>query len=282
MMGKKSVKKQKSNNEETIKKNVKPSEVKTENTGKAFSEPTEEEILRIKEEHLVGIAEEEEQEEKKPDTVFRKIYKSLEYFFDYYKWYVIIPLVIIIIVVIFVKSYIEESKETTLEVTLMNTYDVLEVLGAIEDTYPEERGIDTSKKPIKVEYNIQYPKSSAEGNTFDDYAVACMQKFTAMLTAGKVDAAITNTWALDAYAEAETAEDLRNVFDEEFLEKYEDRIYYYTMSNGTTYPVGIFVDDCDFLGEFDEGEPPLIATFDTATHKEQAKDFICWVLEHCE
>lgn len=277
-----SSKKTKNRTNVSTKKNIAKSDETKQNKEK-YANLDEAQILEIKEAHLVKPSnDEEEKKVEKPDTFLRRVGKSLGFFWDYYKWFVIIPAIVIIMGSIFLTEWINEKKEKTLEVAVVNTYDITDLMNAIEVRYPNERGLDVSEKRISVEYNLQYPKSSINETTIDDIAVASMQKFTAMITAGRVDAAILSTWALDAYAETEAAMDLREVFDGEFLEANKDRIYYYTMSNGTTYPVGLYVGDCNFLGEFDSGEPPVIATFDSAPHPEQALDFIGWVLENCD
>ena len=58
-------------------------------------------------------------------------------------------------------------------------------------------------------------------------------------------------------------------------------MYWYVANDKTETPVGFFVDDCSFLGDFTDNEPPVIASFNSGTHPDATKSFIDWVLSKC-
>lgn len=275
-------------NDEIQKMNMDESEEKTEMDSVKTEEKTdynnlsEEEILKIKA-IRAGLEEEEtEEEEKVPDTLPRKILKKIDHFWEYYKWFVIIPIVIIVIVVIFITTYLEENKEVTLDVSVMNATSILDTIAAVEQDYPEEYGIDTKAYPIRIEYNLQFPDTDEDAASIDESILASIQKFNAMVLAGRVDVVFTNTWVVDGFSETGATTDLREIFDEEYLEEHSDRIYWYESYEGTRIPVAFYVDDTTFLGELADGEPAVIATFNTGIHKEESVRFMKWVITNCE
>lgn len=271
---------QKLTKEEVVETNnrVEPSNMADEKeTGRMSSK---EEILKIKEERFLKDDENEEEEVKK-DTKFRRILRSIGYFWDYYKWYVIIPLLIIIIVVTFIDNYLKENRNFALRIAIVNESEVVDTLNTIDAEYPAYRGLDPKESPIRIEYDFSYPKERMVATNISREQVTYMQKFNAMVVGGKADVVISNTWLLDDYSVNKNMVDLRNVFDEEFMTEYEDRLYWYISDEGERFPVGIYVDDCDFLTEFEKGEPAVIAIFDGTEHTEESAEFVKWILQRC-
>ena len=249
-----------------------------------FVAPDEEEILEIKEARIKDFDKKEEVELKSrdwPDTPWFNFLRKLEFFWEYYKWFVIIPVIVITIIVIFVTTYIDENSEKSLEVSIMNTSNVFDAIAAIEKDYPAETGIEADKYPIRVEYNFSYPNNIEMAAKVDDSSMASMTKFNTMVMAGRVDVVFTSPWVADIYSESDATKDLREIFDEEFLKEHESRIYRYIADDYNEIPVGFYVDDCEFLGEFTDDIPPVMASFDSATHPDAVKPFMEWVLSKC-
>ena len=76
-------------------------------------ELNEEDILAIKEARIRKDNEEEVEEEKKehPDTPFWRFMKKLDFFWEYYKWFVIIPTLIIVAGGLTVASCVKDFAE---------------------------------------------------------------------------------------------------------------------------------------------------------------------------
>ncbi len=49
--------------------------------------------------------------------------KKLQYFWDYYKWYVIIPALILIFVVFGIRTFLMENRETSVYISMINCKD---------------------------------------------------------------------------------------------------------------------------------------------------------------
>lgn len=241
------------------------------------------ELIRVKEERLrkEGV-EEEEIAETKPDTAFRKVLKSLGFFWEYYKWFVIIPAIIVVICIIFVTSYIDESREVDLDISIMNTDGVMDAYSAIMKEYPKYKNVAAGDMDIRIEYNLSYPLIVGEAAGVSDTDIAAIQKFVAMVKAGRVDVAITNTWVVDDFSSSAVASDLSAWLSEDLLEEYGDRIYYATTTEGVTYPAAIYLYGCPFLSYYDDENPPVLVSFTFSEHTEEALDFARWVLSTCE
>ncbi len=245
------------------------------------AELTEEEILRIKEARIKRDEEPVDEEIVKEDTKFRRVLKSLGYFWDYYKWLVIIPTIIIIIIVTFINTYKRENRDFALRIAIVNESSVFDTLEAIDEQYPEYRNLDITEHPLKIEYDLEYPKVRTTVGSVSQAQVTSMQKFNAMVVGGKVDVVITNTWLLDDYSVNRNITNLNDVFDEEFLEANEDRIYWYISSEDGRIPIGFCVDDNDILTEFANAEPAVIAILDNSERKDEATEFVKWMLTGC-
>lgn len=241
-----------------------------------------EELIRAKEERFLKKEEDEEIVKSKPDNAFRKIFKSLDYFWEYYKWFVIIPAIVIAIAVVFVTSYIEESREVDLDVAIMNTDGVMDAYSAILAQYPKYKRLKSEEMDIRIEYNLSYPLITGEAAGVSDTDVAAIQRFVAMVKAGRVDVAITNTWVIDDFASSAVANDLTLWLPEDLLEEYSDRIYYATTTDGVEYPAAIYLTGCPFLSYYDEDKPPVLASFTLSKHPDEAAMFARWILETCQ
>lgn len=242
---------------------------------------SKEEILKMKEERLQKGEASEEPEIQKEDTRITKIIKSIGYFWDYYKWFVIIPTVIILIVVVFIDNYRKENRDFALRIAISNATNVYDTLNTIDEEYPEYRGIDVTETPIRIDYEFEYPKDRMVATNMSQSQVMNMQKFNAMVVGGKSDVVISNTWLLDDYSVNKNMLDVYEIFDEDFIKEYEDRIYWYIGEGGEKTAVGFYVGDCEFLDEFANGEPAVIAIFANGEHPEEAAEFVKWMLSKC-
>lgn len=236
-----------------------------------------EKLLAAKELRFYGKKMEEEAEEEKEDTSVDKVKKSIGFFIDYYKWYVIIPAIIIVIATVMIVSYLEESRERALELSVINAkYDIADVVYLVEDDYVKVSPNAKSDKDLRIEINLQYP-DTREDSVMNEDEVISTQKFNAMVIAGRVDAAITNTWVIDAYAVTDSAADLRDIFDEDYLKEYEDRLYYASNSKGEKVPVAFYIESEVIVNSYEEGYEPLVVTFNTSKHDAERKAFIEWI-----
>lgn len=272
------------NDEETMAPESKKQSSDTENDkpDAIENEISEEEILAIKEARIRRDDEEEAEEEKKehPDTPFWRFMKKLDYFWEYYKWFVIIPTLIIVAGGLTVASCVRDSRPRYLELAIMNEESRLEMISAIENDFITDTARTYTAKDLRIEYAMQYPDMKSFDGAIGDVTFASMQKFNTMVITGNVDVAITNTWVADAYTEQRTTTDLREMFDEEYLKQHEDDIYYSKDEAGETIPVGFYIRSRIFTDSYDENYPPVVISFNSAPHSEEKSVFMRWLAEY--
>jgi|GEM_PF-2398301 len=240
-----------------------------------------EKLLLAKEERVFGKEEEEEEiEDEKPDTAIQKAKKKVGFFFDYYKWFVIIPAIIIVIAVVLITSYLSESRERALELSIVNAkYDIPELIYAVENDYTKYTGEDITGKDIRIEIDIQYPDTASGDGNFSQSEIVSMQKFNASVIAGRVDVALSENWVINDYSITDATLDLREIFDEEFLKEHEDVLYYAVNSEGEKIPVAFYIDAQIVKDSYEDEAKPLVVSFDTAKHKKEAALFMEWLLD---
>ncbi|MBO7374335.1 MAG: hypothetical protein J6X45_07580 [Lachnospiraceae bacterium] len=245
-------------------------------------ELNEEDILAIKEARIRKDNEEEVEEEKKehPDTPFWRFMKKLDFFWEYYKWFIIIPTLIIVAGGLTVASCVKDSRPRYLELAIMNEESRVEMISAIENDFIADTSRAYTAKDLRIEYAMQYPDMETFEGAIGDVTFASMQKFNTMVLTGNVDIAITNTWVADAYTEQRTTTDLREMFDEEYLKEHEDDIYYSKDEAGEVIPVGFYIRSKIFTDSYDEKYPPVVISFNSAPHPEEKAIFMKWLAEY--
>ena len=243
---------------------------------------SEVDILAIKEARIRKDDEGEEEEKKKelPDTPFWRFVKKLDYFWEYYKWFVIIPTLIIVAGGLTVASCVRDARPRYLELAIMNEESRVEMIYSIENDFIKDTGRDYTPKELKIGYAMQYPDMNNFDGALSDVTFASMQKFNTMVTTGNVDVAITNTWVADAYTEQRTTTDLREMFDDEYLKAHEEDIYYSKDEAGEVIPVGFYIRSKIFTDSYDPEYPPVVISFNSAPHSEEKAVFMKWLEEY--
>ena len=109
-----------------------------------------------------------------------------------------------------------------------------------------------------------------------------MQKFNASVIAGRVDIALTESWVVNDYSVTNATLDLREIFDEDFLKDHEDKVYYARDASGEKIPVAFYIDAKIVKDAYPDDAEPLVVSFDSAKHKEEARRFMEWLLSESE
>ena len=242
-----------------------------------------EKLLLAKEERFLDKEEVEEVEEEVDDSAWGNFKRKIGFFLDYYKWFVIIPAIIIVITVIMITSYLNESRERALELTITNAqYEIPDLMYAVENDFIAYTGENITGDDIRIVYDIRYPDTSTGQENFTQADNVSMQKFNASVISGRVDIALTESWVVDDYSVTDSTLDLREIFDEEFLKDHEDKVYYARDSSGEKIPVAFYIDAKVVKDVYPEDAEPLAVSFDTSKHKEEARRFMEWLLSESE
>lgn len=242
-----------------------------------------EKLLLAKEERFLDHEDEEEVEEEEDDSAWGNFKKKIGFFVDYYKWFVIIPAIIIVITIIMITSYLSESRERALELSIVNAkYEIPDLMYAVEHDFIDYTGENITGNDIRIVYDLQYPDTSTGQESFTQAENVSMQKFNASVVTGRVDAALTEFWVVNDYSVTDATLDLRELFDEDFLKDHEDRVYYARDSSGEKIPVAFYIDAKVVKDAYPDDAKPLVVSFDTSEHKEEAARFMRWLLDESD
>ncbi len=210
--------------------------------------------------------------------------QKISYFWEYHKWYVIIPLAVIIFLVTFITSFLEEIKESAITVAIVNAKDAYAASEMIKNEYAAQMNIDTEKTPVRVETGFRHPKVMDNAAAADTTTVTSIQKYQGMITNANIDVTVSPTWSVDEYQLANVYLDLLQVLPKEFLDQHKQQLYYAKNSEGKEVAVGICLEGktAELFGEFyDDGTP--VMTISSFTKKpEEAVRFVLWYFEICE
>lgn len=207
----------------------------------------------------------------------RPLKEKLNYFWYYYRFYVIGALAGIICLVIFIRGYMESTKEPSIYVTLINSSYMSVAETSLIDDYVESRGIDIDSAPAKFDISISMTKDSA-----DNASVANSQKLMALFQTHAMDVIISDAWVIEEYASLSAFSDLKALLPADLYEKVQDRLYYYTFSDGRTVPIGFYGDNLPKIMDgkaYSTENPPIVTISGTTDRPERAVDFIRYLLE---
>ena len=274
-------KKKKSENEPNIEEKI--TEVEEQKTDEYEGLTDAEKLLLAKEERFLDKEEEEEEPEEEDDSALGKVKKSIGFFIDYYKWFVIIPVIIIVITIIMITSYLSESRERALELSIVNAkFEIPDLMYAVENDFIDYTGENITGDDIRIVYDLQYPDTSSGSEAFSTSENISMQKFNASVIAGRVDIALTESWVVNDYSVTNATLDLRELFDEEFLKDHEDKVYYARDASGEKIPVAFYIDAKIVKDAYPDDAKPLAVSFDSSKHREEARRFMEWLLSQSE
>ena len=270
-------KKKKSENEPNIEEKI--TDVEEQKTDEYEGLTDAEKLLLAKEERFLDKEEEEEEPEEEEETTLGNVKKSIGFFIDYYKWFVIIPAIIIVITIIMITSYLSESRERALELSIVNAkFEIPDLMYAVENDFIDYTGENITGDDIRIVYDLRYPDTSTGDENFTQADNISMQKFNASVISGRVDVALTESWVVNDYSVTNATLDLREIFDEDFLKEHEDKVYYARDASGEKIPVAFYIDAKIVKDVYPEDSKPLAVSFDTSNHKEEAKRFMEWLL----
>lgn len=147
-----------------------------------------------------------------------------DYFWEYYKWYVIGGAAIIFLLIIFIRDMVNK-KDWIFYGAFINSYAYEESSEAFLNDFVELAQLDTEN------YSVMFDTSySINIGTYDEVTNSSAQKLLVNMTAAEMDFVIADETTFGQYATIDTFMDVRTIFTEEELEKYQDYFYYVDMA----------------------------------------------------
>lgn len=170
--------------------------------------------------------------------------EKLSYFKEYYLKTTLAVIAILIFVGSLAYTMITAPDDTAFAAYFFNdTGDSSSTV--LIDEFVAYTGIDTKEHEAYIDASMNY--SSDSGN-YTDYTG--IEKTMAVIATNELDIIIGDQEAFDYFTRSECFHDVTTILPENLLEKFQDKIYYYTFEEtGETVPVGIYVTDSPKLNE---------------------------------
>lgn len=161
----------------------------------------------------------EEREKIKNGTLKEKA----SYFWEYYKWYVIVPLIVIVFLGTTIYQKVT-APEIILNGVLLNTYNANseEPSQKVIDDFSELQKIDTKEYEVTLNTSMTYNTSDTSGTANYESVQALM----AWVAAGSVDFMSADHAAMTDLAYKGYFVDLREILSNEEIQKYEPYFLY--------------------------------------------------------
>lgn len=162
------------------------------------------------------------------------------YFWDYYKWYVIVPLIVIIFLGTTIYQKVT-APEIILNGVLLNTYNTNSDEGSQEviNNFSELQKIDTKEYAVTLNTNMTFDVTDNSGTANYDSVQALM----AWVAAGSVDFICADHESLTDFAYNGYFVDLREYLTKEEIQKYEP--YFLYIDTATSKALEEALDDYD-------------------------------------
>ena len=201
--------------------------------------------------------------------------QKLQFFWDYYKWVVIVGLIVIAVVISFVYPAIE-SKDVVLSGICLNSYqssfetsyDVL-----IQD-FLTAQGLDPDDCTMELTAGMIYDPDNQDAAEINYQSI---QRIGAQITMGGLDVMIGNLGAMQAFADSGSFYELSEVLPQELMERYEPHLIPGVQGNW----ILIDVSGCDQLMENYPylSEPLVLGIAVNAPNREMIVELIAYLLQ---
>lgn len=170
--------------------------------------------------------------------------ERLSYFKEYYLKTTLVVIAILIFVGSLAYTMITAPDDTAFAAYFFNdTGDSSSTV--LIDEFVAYTGIDTKEHEAYIDASMNY---SSDSGSYTDYTG--IEKTMAVIATNELDIIIGDQEAFDYFTRSECFHDVTTILPENLLEKFQDKIYYYTFEEtGETVPVGIYVTDSPKLNE---------------------------------
>ncbi len=243
----------------------------------------------------------EERESIKNGTLKQKA----AYFWEYYRWHVIIPVAIIIAISCYIYQLATKTDDIVNGI-LLNTHNVeaQTLADQVASDFSKEMKIDTKKYSVSLNTALRY--TANETNDVSNYE--SIQALIAWIGAGTVDFITSDEDTMTEFAYSEYFVDLREILSKDEIAKYEPYFLYIDLAvieaknnaadnNQTTetitipdcrkpetmeepVPVLIDIKQCEALSEIYSGAETLVLGITSnAPNKEMTLNFLNYMMK---
>ncbi len=174
----------------------------------------------------------------------KSLKEKAAYFWEYYRVATIVAILVIAFAANLIYTIVT-AKDSAFHGVLINGYTDIDATSFMEG-FESFAQIDTNKYSTSLETNFTLQQDST-----DQYTMANIQKFAAMVAAKELDVVIIDPDTFATYADGGYFYNLNDLLSDEMLNEYEDRLIYYDIPEDgqEDVPAAIRVTDVPFLQE---------------------------------
>ena len=205
--------------------------------------------------------------------------EKLRYIWDYYRIPIIIGIIGVVFIFTLVKDIISNNRETYLSACILNSNYTYETDTTLVNEYVNYSGVDTEAMQLNIDFSMHIDLNAA-----DQMSLAYQQKVMALFAAKEIDVMVGDQNIIDSYASAEAFCNLTELLPADLAAELEQKGYTYytaTYENGSTVPVGLYMDSCVRLKNDDtykDGVHPIFTISANAPHPEHAIEFLRFLI----
>jgi len=149
----------------------------------------------------------------------RSFKAKMMYFWDYYKWHTFAVIVAIFVIVSIINTFLNR-KIPVYNLLVINGVETNQMEYLVNELN-EKYQVDTKKEEIHIETAV-----TIDEGTYDQATTENVQRVQIYISAGDVDAIVSDSKMFRKYAYMDVYTDLRTILSADMVQKYEGSIYY--------------------------------------------------------
>lgn len=209
--------------------------------------------------------------------------EKIAYIKDYYWMHILTVIIIAVVIYSIFITYKSKDFNTVLYCALVNNEkslwdpDTDSYESLLSKPFEEYLGIDGDKDRIIIDNNyiLDYERDS-------EMSVYSAESLVAMIYSSQLDILIGNELSLNYFCEDDDTffHPLNEIFDDEFLNRHQEKIIYHTYKDGTKVPVAFDISECTLTKEAAlTVSPAYISVYANTTRLDTAKEYIQFILD---
>lgn len=167
---------------------------------------------------------------------------KIDYIWEYYKYWILGILVACIILYGIIDAQIENSKDTYLYLTLVNSNLINSNETPLMDDFADYAQINTSKIRLNLDTSIKI-----DPNVSDEYSMNSSAKMFAQFAAKTIDATIMDKEMIDFFHDKDAFANLKEVLPSDFYNAHKDNFITSIDSEGNEIVCGMDISDSIIL-----------------------------------
>ncbi len=193
-----------------------------------------------------------------------------EYIWEYYKFWFIGIIVAFILIYGIVDAQIENSKDTYIYVTMVNSQLVSTGDTTLMDDFAVYSDIDTSKQKVNLDTSIQMDTEMSS-----EYSMTSSTKVFAQFAAKTIDMMVMNKDMVDYFADKDAFAKLDEVIPSDFYNAHKDNFITGTDSEGNEYICAMDVSDSVIMQESEAySETPYVSIIVNTLNQDNCIQFL--------